>query len=102
MAHRVKQISGSEQIYRCRTNTSHFVPEISQASAHWVDRQTLLWSGGESKFVVRLYHNQSNKVEANDQGYFTDNYLTLTPTVLSQETAKKIPAFGKVAGFPLA
>ncbi|MEX0447161.1 pullulanase-type alpha-1,6-glucosidase [Xenorhabdus sp. SGI246] len=101
MAHRVKQISGSEQIYRCRTNTSHSMPEISQASAHWIDRQTLLWSGGESKSVVRLYHNQSNKVEANDQGYFIDNYLTLTPTVLSQETAKKFPHLAKWPAFRL-
>ncbi|MDC9604525.1 pullulanase-type alpha-1,6-glucosidase [Xenorhabdus griffiniae] len=96
MAHSLKQISDSEQIYRCRSE-----PEISHASAHWVDRQTLLWSGGAGQPIVRLYYNHNNKVEANEQGYFTDDYLTLTPTNLSQETARKFPHLAKWAAFRL-
>ncbi|PHM74755.1 pullulanase-type alpha-1,6-glucosidase [Xenorhabdus kozodoii] len=92
------QISGREQIYR---DASHVESTISQASAHWVDRQTLLWPEGAGKPIVRLYYNHNNKVEANHQGYFTDNYLTLTPTNLSQETASKFPHLAKWAAFCL-
>ncbi|WP_408646929.1 pullulanase-type alpha-1,6-glucosidase [Xenorhabdus lircayensis] len=100
MAHSFNQTS-SEQIYRCRAEISNSEHEISQASAHWVDRQTLLWPVGADKPIVRLYYNQNNKVEDNAQGHFTDNYLTLTPTTLSQETAKKFPHLAKWAAFSL-
>ncbi|MEQ1976504.1 pullulanase-type alpha-1,6-glucosidase [Xenorhabdus sp. SGI240] len=96
MAHSLKNISGSEQIYRC-----HSEPEISQASAHWIDRQTLLWPGGAGQPIVRLYYSHNNKVESNEQGYFTDKYLTLTPTNLSQEMARKFPHLAKWAAFRL-
>ncbi|BET96220.1 pullulanase-type alpha-1,6-glucosidase [Xenorhabdus taiwanensis] len=96
MAPSLKQISGSERIYRC-----HSESEISQASAHWVDRQTLLWSGGAGQSIVRLYYNHNNKVKSNNQGYFTDNYLALTPTNLNQETAKRFPHLAKWAAFRL-
>ncbi|CAM3934394.1 pullulanase-type alpha-1,6-glucosidase [Xenorhabdus thuongxuanensis] len=96
MAPSLKQISGSEQIYRC-----HSESEISQASAHWVDRQTLLWPDGAGQPIVRLYYNHNNKVKPNDQGYFTDKYLALTPTNLNQETAKIFPHLAKWAAFRL-
>ncbi|PHM25236.1 pullulanase-type alpha-1,6-glucosidase [Xenorhabdus ehlersii] len=96
MAPSLKQISGSEQIYRC-----HSESEISQASAHWVDRQTLLWSGGAGQPIVRLYYNHDTKVKSNDQGYFTDKYLALTPTNLNQETARRFPHLAKWAVFRL-
>ncbi|SFN49590.1 alpha-1,6-glucosidases, pullulanase-type [Xenorhabdus japonica] len=107
MVHSLDQLSDSQHIYLHRTGIADFESVISQASAHWVDRQTLLlsdnktWSGDEGKFIVRLYYNQNNKVEVNDQGYFTDSYLTLTPTILSQETAKKFPHLAKWAAFRL-
>ncbi|WP_237387471.1 pullulanase-type alpha-1,6-glucosidase [Xenorhabdus sp. Sc-CR9] len=88
------------QIYR-QTEASDSEPEISQASAHWVDRQTLLWPEGAGQPIVRLYHNQNKKVETNEQGYFTDNYLILTPTILSQETARKFPHLAEWTAFGL-
>ncbi|OTA16509.1 pullulanase [Xenorhabdus vietnamensis] len=101
MVHSLDQISDSQHIYLRRAGIADFESDVSQASAHWVDRQTLLWSGGADKPIVRLYYNHNNKVEANDQGYFTDNYLTLIPTTLSQETAKEFPYLAKWAAFRL-
>ncbi|MDC9596392.1 pullulanase-type alpha-1,6-glucosidase [Xenorhabdus anantnagensis] len=107
MVHSLDQVSDSQHIYLSRTGTANFEPVISQASAHWVDKQTLLWSdnktwsGGAGKPIVRLYYNHNNKVEANDQGYFTDNYLTLIPTILSQKTAKEFPHLAKWPAFRL-
>ncbi|MDX7997651.1 pullulanase-type alpha-1,6-glucosidase [Xenorhabdus sp. Reich] len=100
MAHNLGQISG-EQIYHHCAEASGSESVISQASAHWVDERTLLWSCGAGKQIVRLYYNQNNRIEANDHGNFTDNYLTLTPTTLSQETASKFPHLAEWAAFRL-
>ncbi|WP_323858303.1 pullulanase-type alpha-1,6-glucosidase [Xenorhabdus doucetiae] len=97
----LKPISDSEQIYCCCIENANSEPEISQASAHWVDKQTLLWSGGTGKPIVRLYYNKNKKIKLNDRGYFTDHYLTLIPTTLNQETAKKFPHLAKWAAFRL-
>ncbi|AOM40836.1 pullulanase-type alpha-1,6-glucosidase [Xenorhabdus hominickii] len=97
----VNQISSGEQIYHCCAEISNSKVEITQASAHWVDRRTLLWPDGASKPIIRLYHNQNKKVETNEQGYFTDEYLSLTPTVLSPETAKKFPHLATWPAFSL-
>ncbi|CDG22031.1 Pullulanase [Xenorhabdus poinarii G6] len=101
MTQRLKQRAGSEPVSRCHTDPAHSVPEISQAAAHWVDSQTLLWSGGENKAIVRLYYNPNNRVEINNRGHLTDNYLTLTPTTLSQESAKKFPHLATWPAFRL-
>ncbi|MDX7987759.1 pullulanase-type alpha-1,6-glucosidase [Xenorhabdus sp. 12] len=99
MAQSLTQVS-REQIF-CTTETSISESKAFQASAHWVDKQTLLWSEGAGKAIVRLYYNQNNKIEANNQGCFTDKYLTLTPTTLSQTTAEKFPHLAKWAAFRL-
>ncbi|WP_422824069.1 pullulanase-type alpha-1,6-glucosidase [Xenorhabdus entomophaga] len=100
MTHSLNQIS-SEQIYLRRAGASGSESKISQASAHWVDRQTLLWSGGDGGAIFRLYYNKNKKIEANKQGTLTDHYLTLKPTILSQETKKKFPHLAKWAAFRL-
>ncbi|OTA18683.1 pullulanase [Xenorhabdus beddingii] len=100
MAHRLNPIS-SEPIYLRRAGDSNSEFDISQASAHWVDRQTLLWPDGAQKPIVRLYYNRNNQVAVNDQGYFTDEYRVLTPTIISQETASKFPHLAEWAAFRL-
>ncbi|CDG87717.1 pullulanase-type alpha-1,6-glucosidase [Xenorhabdus bovienii] len=72
-----------------------------QASAHWVDKRTLLWPEGADKPHVRLYYNRHNKVEANDEGNFTDSYLALTPTTLSKKTAERFPHLAELPAFHL-
>ncbi|WP_036768204.1 pullulanase-type alpha-1,6-glucosidase [Photorhabdus australis] len=97
----ISVIPGSNQIYGSRAEAFNSVFGVSQASAHWVDKQTLLWSGGTDKPYVRLYHNRNDKVGANDEGSFTDSYLTLTPTTLSQKTAERVPHLTKLTAFHL-
>ncbi|MCC8422028.1 pullulanase-type alpha-1,6-glucosidase [Photorhabdus thracensis] len=96
----ISVIPGSNQIYSSRAEAFESVFGVSQASAHWVDNQTLLWSGGADKPYVRLYHSRS-KVVANDQGNFTDSYLALTPTTLSQKTADRFPHLKNLTAFRL-
>ncbi|NHB96959.1 pullulanase-type alpha-1,6-glucosidase [Photorhabdus stackebrandtii] len=96
----VSVVPGSNQIYSSRAAAFESVFGVSQASAHWVDNQTLLWSGGADKPYVRLYHSRS-KVVANDQGDFTDSYLALTPTTLNQKTADRFPHLKKLTAFHL-
>ncbi|WP_445373681.1 pullulanase-type alpha-1,6-glucosidase [Photorhabdus tasmaniensis] len=96
----ISVIPGSDQIYSSRAEAFESVFGVSQASAHWIDNQTLLWSGGADKPYVRLYHSRS-KVVANDQGNFTDSYLALTPTTLSQKTAERFPHLQKLTAFRL-
>ncbi|WP_350305853.1 pullulanase-type alpha-1,6-glucosidase [Photorhabdus viridis] len=96
----ISVIPGSNQIYSSRAEAFESVFGVSQASAHWVDNQTLLWSGGADKPYVRLYHSRS-KVVANDQGNFTDSYLALTPTTLSQKTAVRFPHLKNLTAFHL-
>ncbi|NHB60034.1 pullulanase-type alpha-1,6-glucosidase [Photorhabdus sp. RW14-46] len=97
----VSVIPGNYQIYGSRAAAFNSVFGVSQASAHWVDNQTLLWSGGADKPYVRLYYNRNGKVEANDEGNFIDSYLTLTPTTLSQKTAERFPHLKKLTAFRL-
>ncbi|CEE91713.1 Pullulanase precursor (Alpha-dextrin endo-1,6-alpha-glucosidase) (Pullulan 6-glucanohydrolase) [Xenorhabdus nematophila str. Anatoliense] len=99
MVHNLNQALG-EQIYR-RTETSDSGPAVSQASAHWVDKHTLLWRDGAGQPIVRLYHNQHAKVATNEQGHFTDDYLILTPATLNEATARKFPHLAKWAAFRL-
>ncbi|PHM39483.1 pullulanase [Xenorhabdus mauleonii] len=99
MAQSLTQVSG-EHVF-CSTETSGLESRVSQASAHWVDKQTLLWSEGAGKATVRLYYNRDNRIEANNQGCLTDQYLTLTPATLSQTTAEKFPHLAKWAAFRL-
>ncbi|KER03015.1 pullulanase-type alpha-1,6-glucosidase [Photorhabdus temperata] len=96
----ISVIPGSDQIYSSRAEAFESVFGVSQASAHWIDNQTLLWSGGADKPYVRLYHSWS-KVVANDQGNFTDSYLALTPTTLSQKTADRFPHLKNLTAFRL-
>ncbi|WP_072161869.1 pullulanase-type alpha-1,6-glucosidase [Photorhabdus heterorhabditis] len=97
----VSVIPGNHQIYGSRAEAFNSVFGVSQASAHWVDSRTLLWSGGADKPYVRLYYNRNGKVEANDEGNFTDGYLMLTPTTLSQKTADRFPHLAKLTAFHL-
>ncbi|MBD2780477.1 pullulanase-type alpha-1,6-glucosidase [Xenorhabdus sp. 38] len=106
MAQNLGQISSLHQVSSGKIHLSHvegsdFGAEISQASAHWLDKQTLVWPGGAEQPIVRLYYNLNNKIEADDQGYFPDNYLTLIPAELSQATAKKFPHLANWAAFRL-
>jgi hypothetical protein len=64
---------------------------VALAEAHWVDKTTLLWPAGEDKPIVRLYYSHSSKVAADSEGKFTDRYLKLTPTTVSQQVSMRFP-----------
>ena len=56
-----------------------------------VDKTTLLWPGGENKPIVRLYYSHSSKVAADSNGEFSDKYVKLTPTTVSQQVSMRFP-----------
>ncbi|AJW28918.1 pullulanase [Chania multitudinisentens RB-25] len=97
----VSVLAGSSALYDTRAEAFQAAFGVALAEAHWVDKQTLLWPAGEGKPIVRLYYNHSGKIAANSEGRFTDHYLTLTPTSLSQETRDRFPHLADYAAFKL-
>ncbi len=74
---------------------------MALADAHWVDKTTLLWPGGENKPIVRLYYSHSSKVAADSNGEFSDKYVKLTPTTVSQQVSMRFPHLASYPAFKL-
>ncbi|MDW2611986.1 hypothetical protein RYZ51_25880, partial [Escherichia coli] len=51
--------------------------------------------------IVRLYYSHSSKVAADGEGKFTDRYLKLTPTTVSQQVSMRFPHLSSYAAFKL-
>ncbi len=97
----VSALAGSSTLYDTRAEAFRAAFGVALAEAHWVDKHTLLWPAGEGKPIVRLYYNHSGKVAANSEGKFTDNYISLTPTSISQELGSRFPHLADYAAFKL-
>ncbi|TQI80016.1 pullulanase-type alpha-1,6-glucosidase [Serratia fonticola] len=97
----VSTLAGSSTLYDTRADAFRAAFGVALAEAHWVEKQTLLWPAGEGKPIVRLYYNHNGKVVANSEGKFTDAYLSLTPTNISQELASRFPHLAGYAAFKL-
>ncbi|CAI1520454.1 pullulanase-type alpha-1,6-glucosidase [Serratia fonticola] len=97
----VSALAGSSTLYDTRAEAFRAAFGVALAEAHWVDKHTLLWPAGEGKPIVRLYYNHSGKVAANSEGKFTDNYISLTPTSISQELGSRFPHLAGYAAFKL-
>ncbi|MFQ9622453.1 MAG: hypothetical protein ACLR17_10815 [Enterobacteriaceae bacterium] len=50
---------------------------------------------------MRLYYSHSSKVAADSEGKFTDRYLKLTPTTVSQQVSMRFPHLSSYAAFKL-
>ncbi|EPL8951530.1 type II secretion system assembly factor GspB [Klebsiella pneumoniae] len=74
---------------------------MALADAHWVDKTTLLWPGGENKPIVRLYYSHSSKVAADSNGEFSDKYVKLTPTTVNQQVSMRFPHLASYPAFKL-
>ncbi|WP_159237403.1 pullulanase-type alpha-1,6-glucosidase [Raoultella terrigena] len=99
--HTVSVIAGSSSLYDTRADAFRAAFGVALAEAHWVDKTTLLWPGGEGKPIVRLYYSHSSKVAADSEGKFTDRYLNLTPTTVSQQVSMRFPQLSSYAAFKL-
>ncbi|MEF3099519.1 pullulanase-type alpha-1,6-glucosidase [Raoultella ornithinolytica] len=97
----VSVIAGSSSLYDTRADAFRAAFGVALAEAHWVDKTTLLWPGGEGKPIVRLYYSHSSKVAADSEGKFTDRYLNLTPTTVSQQVSMRFPQLSSYAAFKL-
>lgn len=97
----VSTLAGSGVLYNTRADAFRSAFGVALAEAHWVDKQTLLWPAGEGKSFVRLYHSRSGKVAANNEGKFTDDYLSLTAADISQDSAARFPHLAGYAAFKL-
>ncbi len=85
----VSVIAGNSAVYDSRADAFRAAFGVALADAHWVDKTTLLWPGGENKPIVRLYYSHSSKVAADSNGEFTDKYVKLTPTTVSQQVSMR-------------
>ncbi|STU58398.1 pullulanase [Klebsiella pneumoniae subsp. ozaenae] len=65
---------------------------MALADAHWVDKTTLLWPAGKINPLCALYYSHSSKVAADSNGEFSDKYVKLTPTTVSQQVRHALPA----------
>jgi hypothetical protein len=97
----VSVIAGNSAIYDSRADAFRAAFGVALAEAHWVDKTTLLWPAGEDKPIVRLYYSHSSKVAADSEGKFTDRYLKLTPTTISQQVSMRFPQLSGYAAFKL-
>lgn len=97
----VSVIAGNSAIYDSRADAFRAAFGVALAEAHWVDKTTLLWPAGEDKPIVRLYYSHSSKVAADSEGKFTDRYLKLTPTTISQQVSMRFPQLSSYAAFKL-
>ena len=97
----VSVIAGNSAVYDSRADAFRAAFGVALAEAHWVDKNTLLWPGGQDKPIVRLYYSHSSKVAADGEGKFTDRYLKLTPTTVSQQVSMRFPHLSSYAAFKL-
>lgn len=97
----VSVIAGNSAIYDSRADAFRAAFGVALAEAHWVDKTTLLWPAGEDQPIVRLYYSHSSKVAADSEGKFTDRYLKLTPTTISQQVSMRFPQLSGYAAFKL-
>ncbi|STV79786.1 pullulanase [Klebsiella michiganensis] len=97
----VSVIAGNSAVYDSRADAFRAAFGVALAEAHWVDKNTLLWPGGQDKPLVRLYYSHSSKVAADGEGKFTDRYLKLTPTTVSQQVSMRFPHLSSYAAFKL-
>lgn len=97
----VSVIAGNSAVYDSRADAFRAAFGVALADAHWVDKTTLLWPGGENKPIVRLYYSHSSKVAADSNGEFTDKYVKLTPTTVSQQVSMRFPHLASYPAFKL-
>ncbi|EMJ4788013.1 pullulanase-type alpha-1,6-glucosidase [Klebsiella oxytoca] len=97
----VSVIAGNSAVYDSRADAFRAAFGVALAEAHWVDKNTLLWPGGQDKPIVRLYYSHSSKVAADGEGKFTDRYLKLTPTTVNQQVSMRFPHLSSYAAFKL-
>ena len=97
----VSVIAGNSAVYDSRADAFRAAFGVALADAHWVDKTTLLWPGGENKPIVRLYYSHSSKVAADSNGEFTDKYVKLTPTTISQQVSMRFPHLASYPAFKL-
>ena len=65
---------------------------IGGASAHWLDRNTLVWNedpDGIAKFA--LHHSATAGIEADDNNVISGTQVTVTPSELSDEQKALVP-----------
>lgn len=97
----VSVIAGNSAVYDSRADAFRAAFGVALADAHWVDKTTLLWPGGENKPIVRLYYSHSSKVAADSNGEFSDKYVKLTPTTVSQQVSMRFPHLASYPAFKL-
>ncbi len=97
----VSVIAGNSAVYDSRADAFRAAFGVALADAHWVDKTTLLWPGGENKPIVRLYYSHSSKVAADSNGEFSDKYVKLTPTTVNQQVSMRFPHLASYPAFKL-
>ncbi|ENY6047337.1 pullulanase-type alpha-1,6-glucosidase [Klebsiella pneumoniae] len=97
----VSVIAGNSAVYDSRADAFRAAFGVALADAHWVDKTTLLWPDGENKPIVRLYYSHSSKVAADSNGEFSDKYVKLTPTTVSQQVSMRFPHLASYPAFKL-
>ncbi len=78
-------VAGKSTIYKDRAEAFQSAFGVAQASAHLVDAETLLWDGGKGKAHVRIYTSKTGNIGPDAAGVFTDPFIELTSTTLSDE-----------------
>ncbi len=77
---------GKDDIFATLQDAIDSVTGVAGASAHWVDSETLLWSGGDSSDDIRLYYiDQGFNHEELDKA----SYLSLKSGSISEEVQAK-------------
>ncbi|MEL2282468.1 DUF3372 domain-containing protein, partial [Klebsiella pneumoniae] len=97
----VSFIAGNSAVDDSRADAFRAAFGVALAHAHWVDKTTLLWPGGENKPIVRLDYSPSSKVAADSNGEFSDKYVKLTPTTVSQQGSMRFPHLASYPAFKL-
>ncbi|WP_148863119.1 pullulanase-type alpha-1,6-glucosidase [Marinobacter fonticola] len=95
LGRRVFTLSGSSELSSDPISTE--ATSIEDASAHWVDAETLLWDDAEGAARVELRYAEDARIQIGDGQLSGGTAVELSTGTLSSEAANKFP---HLAGWP--